>query len=259
MGTAILHSPLFEATTSPPVERRPAPPSLGLLLSILLHGTVLASVAGWSWSRSDAPPAVEVTLLVEAAPQTTEPAAQTETAPHPKPAPATAHPVEPNPTPPPPSRVARHHPSPQPTPATPPSLTPDAPNPVSTTASDPAGESNGTSSDGTVVPAGTGGKSAGMGSAADGPAAPAAGNPAPAYPLAARRSGREGRTVLRVVVAADGQCTDVEIAETSGTPSLDEAAMTAVRHWRFSPAIKAGRTAESAIMVPISFKLTNVL
>ena len=89
----------------------------------------------------------------------------------------------------------------------------------------------------------------------DVPAEPAAGNPAPAYPVAARRSGREGRALLRVVVSSTGEGRDVRIAESSGTPSLDEAALAAVRQWRFTPARRNGEAAEDVVLVPVSFTL----
>ena len=90
-------------------------------------------------------------------------------------------------------------------------------------------------------------------------AGPSPGNPAPAYPLSARRAGREGRAVLLVVVGAGGECREIRIEESSGTPSLDEAAAAAVRLWRFIPAQSAGKAVEAAIRVPIAFKLTNAL
>jgi len=94
------------------------------------------------------------------------------------------------------------------------------------------------------------------GRASDGSAAPYTGNSAPAYPVAARRAGREGRTVLLVTVGVDGECRDAQLEETSGTPSLDEAAVTTVRHWRFTPARHAGQAVEATIRVPVVFRLT---
>lgn len=89
----------------------------------------------------------------------------------------------------------------------------------------------------------------------DVPAEPAAGNPAPAYPVAARRAGREGRAVLRVVVSSTGEGREIRIAESSGTPSLDDAALAAVRQWRFTPARRNGEAAEDVVLVPVSFTL----
>ncbi len=62
---------------------------------------------------------------------------------------------------------------------------------------------------------------------------------------------------MLVVVTPTGECGDVSVEETSGTPSLDEAAMAAVRRWRFSPAIRAGRKSQTTVRVPITFKLTD--
>lgn len=63
--------------------------------------------------------------------------------------------------------------------------------------------------------------------------------------------------MLRVVVAANGDCKDVRIEESSGTVSLDEAAVTAVQRWRFTPAVRAGSAVETMIRVPIAFRLAG--
>ena len=47
----------------------------------------------------------------------------------------------------------------------------------------------------------------------------------------------------------------MRIAESSGTPSLDEAALAAVRQWRFTPARRNGEAAEDVVLVPVSFTL----
>lgn len=49
------------------------------------------------------------------------------------------------------------------------------------------------------------------------------------YPLLARKLGQEGRVLLRFVVTADGGLQEVELGESCGTRSLDEAALAAVR------------------------------
>jgi protein TonB len=91
----------------------------------------------------------------------------------------------------------------------------------------------------------------------DSAAAPAAGNPAPVYPLAARRAQREGRALLRVVVSSDGVGRDIRLAESSGTAALDLAAVEAIRAWRFVPARRAGQATEDVILVPVVFRLTQ--
>jgi protein TonB len=89
----------------------------------------------------------------------------------------------------------------------------------------------------------------------DNVAQPLASNPSPAYPFAARRAQREGRAVLRVRVSPEGETREVQIAESSGTPSLDEAALVAVRGWRFAPARRAGIPVADEILVPVQFRL----
>lgn len=80
-------------------------------------------------------------------------------------------------------------------------------------------------------------------------------NPRPPYPPLARRMGEEGKAVLRVLVSPDGLAERVELAETAGSPRLDEAAVEAVRRWRFVPAREGDRAVAAWVRVPISFKL----
>jgi len=82
-------------------------------------------------------------------------------------------------------------------------------------------------------------------------------NPPPAYPPLSRRLGEEGRTVLRVFVDADGRPARSELATSSGSPRLDQAALAAVARWRFVPA-RQGETAVGAwVLVPIAFTLRH--
>ena len=88
-----------------------------------------------------------------------------------------------------------------------------------------------------------------------GQAAPVAGNPAPRYPRTARRRGIEGRLVLQVLVDATGAARSVEVFATSGHGLLDEAAIDAVRRWRFVPGHRDGQAAPTLVRVPVTFKL----
>ncbi len=76
-------------------------------------------------------------------------------------------------------------------------------------------------------------------------------------PALAVRRGYEGTTLLRVRILEDGRVEVVEIKESSGYRILDEAAMKAVRPWRFAPALMAGKPVASWVLVPIAFKLTG--
>jgi periplasmic protein TonB len=89
------------------------------------------------------------------------------------------------------------------------------------------------------------------------PVAGMATNRAPAYPESARRRREQGRVELRVNVSADGMPIDVSVAGTSGYPSLDAAAQSAVRQWRFIPATQAGRSVAAIADVPIQFRLDD--
>lgn len=82
-------------------------------------------------------------------------------------------------------------------------------------------------------------------------------NPPPAYPFLARRRGTEGQVLVRAEVQADGSCSRVELKKTSGSELLDQAALEAVRKWRFVPAKKGSQAITAWVEVPITFKLEN--
>lgn len=89
------------------------------------------------------------------------------------------------------------------------------------------------------------------------PVAGMATNRAPAYPETALRRGEQGRVMLRVSVSTDGRPLEVEVAQTSGYPSLDAAALSAVRQWRFVPAMQAGTAVAAMAEVPVRFRIDN--
>jgi protein TonB len=80
-------------------------------------------------------------------------------------------------------------------------------------------------------------------------------NPAPRYPTLSRRRGEEGRVLLQVWVDAHGQPQQVEIHQGSGYARLDEAALEAVRRWRFIPARRGDETIAASVLVPIAFQI----
>jgi protein TonB len=80
-------------------------------------------------------------------------------------------------------------------------------------------------------------------------------SPRPEYPISARRDGREGRVLLRVLVDERGKSKTVEVNQSSGSEALDRAAAEAINHWRFSPARRGNRPVESWVRVPIEFQL----
>jgi protein TonB len=80
-------------------------------------------------------------------------------------------------------------------------------------------------------------------------------NPAPPYPVAARRRGEGGRVQLRVLVTAAGRASRVEVSSSSGSALLDEAAKDAVERWRFLPARRGDEVIDAWVIVPIVFSL----
>lgn len=80
-------------------------------------------------------------------------------------------------------------------------------------------------------------------------------NPAPRYPEAARRAGQEGLVLLRVEISSKGDAASVAVAGSSGHALLDDAAVVAVKKWRFRPASFAGVPVASAAEVPVRFTL----
>ncbi len=82
-------------------------------------------------------------------------------------------------------------------------------------------------------------------------------NPPPAYPMAARRRGIEGTVLVRAEISAGGECQRVELKKTSGHEMLDNAALEAVKTWRFVPAKRGGQAVVAWVEVPITFKLEN--
>ena len=86
-------------------------------------------------------------------------------------------------------------------------------------------------------------------------ARPLPGNAPPQYPLRALRSGIEGTVLVRVEIDAQGKPTQVDLEHRSGNRDLDRAALSAVRGWRFQPALRDGKPAASAVQVPVDFVL----
>ncbi len=80
-------------------------------------------------------------------------------------------------------------------------------------------------------------------------------NPAPAYPPLLRRAGEQGKVVLRVFVGASGLAEQVELLRSSGQALFDQAALAAVRKWRFIAATRAGQAVAGWVQVPLEFRL----
>jgi protein TonB len=77
----------------------------------------------------------------------------------------------------------------------------------------------------------------------------------PAYPEAARKARAEGDSVIRYIVGKEGVVTDVTVVEPASWLMFDEAAVAAIRKWRFEPLIYGGMIREVVHEVRIQFRL----
>ena len=77
----------------------------------------------------------------------------------------------------------------------------------------------------------------------------------PEYPEEARLQGIQGAVVLEVHIRADGSVEQLKVV--SGEPVLADAAMTAVRQWRFKPRLVNGERAEMQTTITLNFRLPS--
>jgi len=110
---------------------------------------------------------------------------------------------------------------------------------------------------------GEGAKAEGEGAAGDAPCTEDPTKPVPVYKTeieytaAARAEGVEGKLKIRIIVAADGSVSDVEVLS-SVEPALDAAAIAAAKLWRFKPAMACGKpVAGGTYIFSQRFELTD--
>ncbi len=75
----------------------------------------------------------------------------------------------------------------------------------------------------------------------------------PEYPAEARMQHIQGVVVLDVQIGQDGAVHNIAVVE--GNPVLAEAAVKAVRQWRYRPSAVDGRPVEMQTRITIRFKL----
>jgi protein TonB len=78
---------------------------------------------------------------------------------------------------------------------------------------------------------------------------------APVYPSIAQVARKEGVVILETVIDAHGTVQSVRVLRS--VPLLDDAAVTAVRQWRFTPALLNGEPVPVVMTVTVNFKLQN--
>lgn len=79
----------------------------------------------------------------------------------------------------------------------------------------------------------------------------------PIYPEQARREGLEGKVIVKLEVLTTGLVGTISIDRSSGYALLDDAAVEAVRQWRFVPAknTASGLSIRCSTTVPLVFRL----
>ena len=75
----------------------------------------------------------------------------------------------------------------------------------------------------------------------------------PEYPRMAKNAGIEGTVWVWAVVDKEGNVRDAKVAKSSGTPSLDEAAVKAALLCKYKPAIQNGRPIACPVTYPCRF------
>ena len=79
--------------------------------------------------------------------------------------------------------------------------------------------------------------------------------PQPAYPPLARTARVQGVVKLQAIVDADGSIAHLSVI--SGHPLLVNAAMDAVQHWRYEPAVLDGRAVAIVTEIDVNFSLQD--
>jgi TonB family protein len=74
----------------------------------------------------------------------------------------------------------------------------------------------------------------------------------------ARRLNEQGTVHLSLAVAPDGRVSDATVVDSSGTSTLDEAAVAWVKsHWLYKPATQAGHAVSATVEANVVFDLKN--
>lgn len=80
------------------------------------------------------------------------------------------------------------------------------------------------------------------------------GGPLPTYPPAAEAKQIQGTVRLAAVIGKNGTISELHVV--SGPPELQQAALEAVKQWRYQPTFLNGQAAEVATVIDVNFKLT---
>lgn len=80
----------------------------------------------------------------------------------------------------------------------------------------------------------------------------------PEYPEFAKRMKIQGTVVLDVDVYKDGSVGNIKVKKSilAGSGGLDEAAVNAVKKWKFQPGKSGGKAVDTTVTIPLEFTLT---
>ncbi len=76
--------------------------------------------------------------------------------------------------------------------------------------------------------------------------------PPPDYPQSMKRDGISGMVAVKVEIDETGSVATCSVSKSSN-PAFEEAAMSAVKNWRFTPAKKNGNPVRISLVIPIKF------
>lgn len=76
----------------------------------------------------------------------------------------------------------------------------------------------------------------------------------PVYPILARRLGKEGKVILKLLIDRNGKMQNVEVVEHAGF-GFTEAAVAAVKKSTYAPASRNGENVTTRALLPVRFRL----
>jgi protein TonB len=76
----------------------------------------------------------------------------------------------------------------------------------------------------------------------------------PVYPLLARRLGKEGKVMLKLLIDANGKLHNIEVVEPAGF-GFTEAAIEAVKKSTYAPGYRNGEKVSTRALLPVRFQL----
>lgn len=82
-------------------------------------------------------------------------------------------------------------------------------------------------------------------------------NAPPVYPQLSRKLREQGTVVLELTVLVNGTVADVIVLQSSGYPRLDQAALSAVQHWRYQAARRGETAIDYRYRQRVAFSLTE--